>query len=355
MTSEARLPAADLEAIGHAIAPYMESWRNKHILLTGATGFLGRWMVESFHHVNQAMRLNATLVGIAGPGEDLTEGPSVARLRAMRDVLLLNADIRRLRQDLGERASGPFDAMVHAAIQVDASTYAAAPLPTLETGILGSWELLELARTTGASRVLLVSSGGVYGTQPAALARIPESHPTTLDPVDPASAYGESKRAAELLGACYWRQHGLPVVIARPFSFVGSNLPLDRHFAIGNFIGDALAGRPIVITGDGRPVRSYMYAADLVIALWGLLAKGVPGTAYNIGSEEPVSIAEVAALVAKLAGGGATVEVRGTPGAGDAPRYVPDTSRLRAALGDLPQVDLQTAIMRTIAWHREQG
>lgn len=354
MTSESLLPAADLAAVGRIIAPYMERWRGKRLLLTGATGFVGRWMVESFHHANQSMRLNATLVGVAGPEEDLSEAQSDRRLPATADVTLVNADIRRLRQELDGRIDGPFDAIIHAAIQVDAATYATAPLPTIETGILGTWEVLQLARATGVGRVLLVSSGGVYGAQPSSLARMPESHASTLDPTDPASAYGESKRAAELLGACYWRQHALPVVIARPFSFVGPHLPLDRHFAIGNFIGDALAGRTIVITGDGRPMRSYMYAADLAVALWGLLAEGAPGVAYNVGSEEPVSIAQAAALVARIAGGG-KVDVRAAPAAGDAPRYVPDTSRMRALLGDLPHVDLETAVRRTIAWHREQA
>ncbi len=353
MMPDAALPIGDLEAITRAVAPHMERWRGRRLLLTGATGFFGRWLVESFDHANRTLGLDATLIGIAAPGESISR--SASRVAAMRGVTLVNADIRRLRTELGDIATGPFEAIIHAAIHVDASTYATAPLATIETGILGTWELLELAREHGTARVLLVSSGGVYGMQPTELARIPESHPTTLDPADPASAYGEAKRAAELLGACYWRQHELPVVIARPFSFVGPGLPLDRHFAIGNFIGDALAGRTVTITGDGRPLRSYQYAADMAIALWGLLAEGAAGVPYNVGGEEAVSIAEVAATVARIAGGGATVEVKGLSAAGGAPRYVPDTSRLRKLLGDLPQVDLDAAIGRTIAWHREHA
>lgn len=348
--SDRPLPEADLEATTAAIAPYLERWRGSRILLTGATGFFGRWLVESFDHANRTLGLGASLLGIAGPDEDLAA--TVPHLLTLQDIELIPADIRTLRAALGARASGPFDALIHAAIQVDATTYASSPLPTLETGILGSWELFELAHQVSAKRVLFLSSGGVYGTQPSELERMSESQPTTLDPTDPTSAYGESKRAAETLAACYHRQYGLEVVIARPFSFVGPGLPLDRHFAIGNFIRDALEGGPIVITGDGRPVRSYLYPTDLLTALWALLANGRAGTAYNVGSEEPIALVDVAHRVAAAMGGDIAVEVRGTRGEGSPPRYVPDTTRIRKELGVRQQVTLDSAIARTISWHR---
>lgn len=350
MSSERELPLADLEAITAAAAADLERWRGARLLLTGATGFFGRWLVESFHHANATLGLGASLLGIAGPEEEIAA--TVPHLLRLPNIEILPADIRTLRTALGSHSAGPFDAMVHAAIQVDASTYAAAPLPTIETGILGSWELFELARVVETKRVLFLSSGGVYGAQPSTIERMSESQATTLDPTDPASAYGESKRAAETLAACYHRQYGLNVVIARPFSFVGPALPLDRHFAIGNFIRDALVGGPIVITGDGRPLRSYLYPTDLVIALWALLARGTAGRAYNVGSEEAIALADVAHRVAAATGSAVKVEVRGTPTDGPAPRYLPDTTRLRQELGVSPRVSLDSAISRTIAWHR---
>lgn len=350
MSSLRALPQADLESIVAMARTDLEHWRGARLLVTGATGFIGRWLVESFHHANTALGLGASLLGISRPGEDIAT--TASHLLSLPNTEIVPADIRSLRIALGPRGIKPFDAIIHGAIHVDATSSATMPLPIVETGVLGSWELFELARTVQCKSVLLLSSGGVYGIQPSTVDRMSESQPTSLDPTDPAAAYGESKRAAELLAACYHRQHALPTVIARPFSFVGPALPLDRHFAIGNFIRDALAGGPIVLSSDGRPVRSYLYPTDLVVALWALLARGAPGRAYNIGSEEAITLVDVARRVAEISGASVGVEVRGSLTEGPAPRYVPDTTRLRQELGVHPRVSLDEAIARTIAWHR---
>lgn len=350
MIAERPLPEADLESITALARADLEQWRGARLLVTGATGFIGRWLVESVHHANTTLGLGVSLLGISSPDEDIAN--TVPHLRSLPNIDIVPADIRNLRTALGPRGAGPFDAMIHGAIHVDANNYAAMPLPTVETGILGSWELFELARSAQCKSVLLLSSGGVYGAQPSMIERMSESQPSSLDSSDPASAYGESKRAAELLAACYHRQYALSIVTARPFSFVGPALPLDRHFAIGNFIRDALGGGPIVLSSDGRPVRSYLYPTDLIVALWALLARGAPGRAYNVGSEEAIALVDVAMKVAAIAGESVGVEIRGRPTEGPAPRYVPDSGRLREELGVRPRVSLDEAIARTLEWHR---
>ena len=114
------------------------------------------------------------------------------------------------------------------------------------------------------------------------------------------SAYGEGKRAAEMLCTIAARQHGLDIVTARIFALLGPLLSLDIHFAAGNFIRDAMAGKTIVVEGAGRAVRSYLYAADLTVWLWAMLLRAPAGAIYNVGSEEWVSIAELAERVARL-------------------------------------------------------
>jgi dTDP-glucose 4,6-dehydratase len=166
-----------------------------------------------------------------------------------------------------------------------------------------------------------------------------------------ASAYGEAKRAAEMLCALH-AGTTLHPIIARLFAFIGPYLPLDVNFAAGNFVRDALAGGPIKIAGDGTPYRSYLYASDLALWLWTLLVDGQSARPYNVGSPEAVSIRELADRVSRAAGG-LRVEAARQAEPGAVPeRYVPSVTRAEEELGLRVSVPLDDAIQRTLAWHR---
>jgi dTDP-glucose 4,6-dehydratase len=174
--------------------------------------------------------------------------------------------------------------------------------------------------------------------------------------MSPAAAYAEGKRVAELLAAIAHRSHNTHATIARCFAFVGPHLPLDRHFAIGNFLRDALGGGPIVVRGDGRSRRSYMYAADLAAWLWTILHRGQACRPYNVGSDCTVSVLEAAQAVAALREEPAAVHVEGnTSGSLAASNYAPAIERARRELGLEIETDFQTALARTYAWLKQQG
>jgi dTDP-glucose 4,6-dehydratase len=143
-------------------------------------------------------------------------------------------------------------------------------------------------------------------------------------------------------------------MIARCFSFAGPYLPPDASFAFGNFVRDAIAGRPISVKGDGTPMRSYLYAMDLAVWLWTILFRGVPGRAYNVGSEDAVSIADLAAEISAAVQPPSPVTVAAPPvPGGDVQRYVPSTERARGELSLREYTDRRTTIMRTAQWYRQ--
>jgi dTDP-glucose 4,6-dehydratase len=199
----------------------------------------------------------------------------------------------------------------------------------------------------------LLSSGAVYGRQPVELSHIPEDFTGAPDLGDARSGYGEGKRAAEVLAAIAASESALSVRVARCFAFGGPHMPLDIHLAIGNFIRDALRGGPIRIAGDGAAVRSYLYMADLAVWLWTLALSPVANGAYNVGSEQALSIAETARLVADVCAPGAAIEIAGTPGLAPVHRSVPSTARARRELNLSQLIATREAVARTISWRNE--
>ena len=262
-------------------------------------------------------------------------------------ISLIQGDVRSFTFPEGE-----FPFVIHAATAASAKLNQEDPLLVFDTILAGTQRTLEFARTHGTRKLLFTSSGAVYGQQPPDLAHVPEDYAGAPDAMQPGSAYGEGKRAAEMLCSLYASQFGFEAKISRCFAFVGPHLPLNAHFAIGNFIRDALQGGPIRVSGDGTAYRSYLYAADLAVWLWTILLKGSPVRPYNSGSDAALSIAELANLVKQLLlpGGEVVIAQQAQPGQLPA-RYVPSTERALCELGLKTWVSLPDAIRRTAAWY----
>jgi len=335
--------AQDLDDILARTEPLWQELRGQRILITGATGFFGCWLLESFAWANRRLNLNARAAGLARhPGLLVEKAPHLAEDPA---IALHAADIRN-----GDFPQGTFSHVIHAATEASATLNHETPLVMFDTIVTGTRRALQFAAANSVKKFLFVSSGAVYGTQPPELTHLSESFSGGPDPLDPASAYAEGKRAAELLCALA-ASSGLETKIARCFAFVGSYMKLDAHFAIGNFISDRLHHRPIRVQGDGSPVRSYLYASDLMVWMWTILFRGQPRRAYNVGSEEALNIATLAREVAAALPPAVDIDIActATPGA-PVHRYVPSTARAREELGLRAEVPLREAICRTHAW-----
>lgn len=340
------LPAADLDHVLAHTASLWPALAGERLFITGGTGFFGTWLLESIVHARQQLQLDIRATVLSRTPElFLARHPHLAGQEALD---WWRGDIR----DFGFPGQAHRH-IIHAATETYVREQPEAPLTSFDAIVQGTRRVLDFALHTGARQVLLTSSGAIYGPQPLDRIHVPEQHPGAPDCADPSAVYGEGKRTAELLCALYHQQHGLDVKIARCFAFVGPQLPLDKHFAIGNFMNDVLQGRDIAIQGDGTPLRSYLHAADLVIWLLTILLRGAPLRPYNVGSDQALSIADLAQQVAtSLPGRERRVSIARTPEPGRPPaRYVPDVARARSELGLEVRIPLADAIQRTLAWH----
>ena len=268
--------------------------------------------------------------------------PALVTPRPGCTLELLDADIARV-DTLPEARF-----VIHAAASADASRYLAAPVAERDNILGAASNYARLAaRFHRTSRVVFCSSGAVYGQQPSTLDALPESFAALpIDAMPEAKRpYAAAKRDTEAifqtLGAA-----GLAVSIARCFAFVGPHLPRDRHFAIGNFLEDALQGRPVRVLATHPVWRSYQHADDLVRWLMTICAAASPACpTFNVGSGDAYLVGDVARRVAQAAGVEAEV-----PALIDAPvdRYVPSVARAREQLGLRCELSLDEAIAATL-------
>lgn len=323
----------------------LQTWQalaGRRLFLTGGTGFVGKWMLATLLDADHRLSLGCSITVLSRNPDNF-----LGRWPALRGrVTMVTGDVRNV-----SLPKSAFDVVIHAATDVAAIN---SPEDTFATCVEGTRRILEVVRDSGARQLLLVSSGAIYGPLPPGMTHVPETHLGGPDPLLASSAYAEGKRISEWL-VCRAADRGLQVGIARVFALVGPHLPLDRQFAIGNFVKAALDGMDIVIEGDGTPHRSYLYAADMAAWLWAVLFRGRSATAYNVGSEESMSIAQLAALVRDSLSPGLALQVRKQKlSEAIIQHYVPDTARARNELQLSTPLGVEEAILRTARWYQDR-
>jgi len=306
----------------------------KRIFFTGGTGFLGKWLLE------QSQTLEAEIVVLSrNPDQFVRQFPIDG---TNLNITFIQGDVRDF-----NFPSGHFNYVIHAATEASVKLDQENPDEMYSVIVDGTKRVLDFSRQAGVERLLYVSSGAVYGVQPPELSHIPETFPC-----NPVTAYGKGKMEAEHM--CF--ESGIETVIARCFTFVGPWIPLDSHFAIGNFIGNCLRKEPIEIKGDGSPFRSYMYGLDLADWLISILLNGCSGEVYNVGSDESISISDLAYRVKMCAEADTPITIHGTPNSRSLPaRYVPSVDRAKKELGLNCRFSLDEAIKQTLRWYRDHN
>ena len=322
--------------------------RDARVFITGAGGFVGSWLLETMLHANAELKLGIRATALVRDRERFARRlPHLALSSALR---LRVGDVRVV-----DLPAHTFTHFVHCASASPPNVNAERPDEVVDIIERGTARIVEEAESGKGARFLQLSSGSVYGVQPPGLALMDETFNGVPDADDPAQRFGAAKRRAELRGEASVAR-GVGFVSARVFALVGPRLPLDGQFAIGNFLGDAIAGRAVRVTGDGTPVRSWMHAADMAAWCWTLLVRGAAGTAYNVGTEGEHTLWDAAQRVAALPSPQVSAVREREPDPAARPsRYVPSTRRGREDLGLDAWIPFDDALRRTWDWLRSEG
>jgi nucleoside-diphosphate-sugar epimerase len=335
----------DLDYILHQTGDIWKELRGQKVFITGGTGFFGCWLLESFCWANRVYNLNAE-------AWVLTRNPEAFQKRCPHlandeSITLYKGDVVDF-----EFPQGVFSFIVHAATEASATLNENYPLKMFDTIVQGTRRTLDFAIQAKTKKFLLTSSGTVYGKQPSEMEHIPEDYMGAPDTMNPHWAYGEGKRCAELLCSTYSKFYNVETKIARCFAFVGPYLPLNAHFAIGNFIRDGLNGNSINVNGDGTPYRSYLYASDLTVWLWTILFKGKNCRPYNVGSDQAISIKDLAEKISLILNNDKNVSIsKEVVDTTIVERYVPLVECIKKDLNMAPGVSLNEAITKTASWN----
>ncbi|MGY6653855.1 UDP-glucuronic acid decarboxylase family protein [Amycolatopsis sp. TRM77291] len=302
------------------------------VLVTGGAGFVGSHLCERL--------LDAGTEVVVADNFATAVMANVAHLLDRPGFRLLSRDVTGPMS-----APGPFDAVFHLASAASPRDYFRLPLETLRAGSHGTERALDIAERDGA-RFVLASTSEVYGD--------PQEHPQReeywghVNPIGPRSVYDEAKRYAEALTSAMRRERGVNTGIARIFNTYGPRMRPDDGRMIPTFIGQALAGEPLTVTGTGDQTRSLCYVDDTVRGLIALADSDVPGP-VNLGNPHELAVLRIAEEI--LAVTGSASRIAHIDAAVDDPaRRCPDISRARRELGWEPEVPLTEGLPRTIAW-----
>jgi nucleoside-diphosphate-sugar epimerase len=319
-------------------------FKDQTILITGGTGFMGKWLAEMINYINETTDNNTQLILLAR---------DIAKFEVEMSHLANKPYISMIRQDIRNLHDLPknINYIVHAAGSPDNRTHVSQPVLTIETFYKGTQCLLDAAsRLPHLKKIVHISSNQVYGSNELDQ-NIKETYWGKLDTNN---IYAESKRIAETLCFAYKNQFKLPVLIVRPFALVGPYHYLEKPWAINSFIRDGILGSPIRILGSGLTIRSYLYGSDMAYWLLKSLLMGQVGETYNLGSKEAISLNDLAEKVKQLINNN-KVEIVSKSSKEEyfnISKQVPDTNKISMALNVEESYTLTESINRTIVWNK---
>ena len=314
-----------------------------HLFITGGSGLFGRWFLTALLEANQRLKTNIRATVLSRNPVPLQR--EFKQAIAQGELLLCPGDVTSFTFPQAQ-----FTHVVHMATTSAHETFAGEDsLAKFHMLVQGTERVMQLAALQHVNRVLFTSSGVVYGA--SSTAPVSEHYQGAPDPCDSINGLAQGKRAAEFICSYYADRYDLGLSIARCFSFAGPGLPLDLHYAFGNFVRDALHASALTVKGDGSPMRSYLYLGDLVHWLLALLTEDDRRQVCNVGSDQAISILSLAERVQAVLAPHKPLVVEGQRAyvSGNAQRnwYVPETTLAASHYGLLPWTPLDEMIRHT--------
>jgi nucleoside-diphosphate-sugar epimerase len=319
---------------------------NQSILVSGGTGFMGKWIAEMVSYINETGKYNIKLYLL---GRDIGKfKEEVPHLAEKPFVSLIEQDVRYLH-------NLPSDAnyIIHAAGTPDNREHVSHPLKTIETFYKGTQSILDAAtRLPDLRKIVHLSSHQVYGRNDSEKL-INENFAGILEPNTVSNCYAESKRISETLCSYYRNYLKLPIFVLRPFAFIGPYQDLEKPWAINNFIRDGILGGPIRILGNGLTERSYLYGSDMAFWILKSLIDGKVGENYNLGSNHSISLNDLAIKIQHQMDSKIEILSKSSKESyTNLSRLVPNTNRITKDLNVVETFDIGGAIDRTILWNK---
>lgn len=319
----------------------LENLRDSNILITGGTGFIGNWLVESIMVLNREYGFNIKVYIIS------RNETNVFSFLENPYITFIKTDIRNLKE-----IPECINYIIHAAGSPDSREHISNPLRTLDTFYKGTQNILEHAsRLPNLKKFIHISSNKVYGSN--YLSKPIKEEDTRILNFDINDVYSNAKRIAESICSSYISKFSIPITILRPFAFIGPFQSLDKPWAINNFIRDSILGSHIRILGNEKNVKSYMYGSDLASSILNLLLLGEIGQIYNVGSSQEITLYDLANKIKAIVNGGFDVVIKSSVNQYENNQFdVPNIDKITNQLRYKEYFTLDEAIKKTIYWNK---
>lgn len=350
---QSKITQKDAQKIANAVKKEAKTLSGKTLLITGGSGFLGKYFLYTIWYLNKKI--------LSKPCKVVSVDNYIVGIKENKHVLAKDKNFLFIEHDVKNPIAvhGPVDFVIHAAGIASPIYYRKYPLETIAVSTEGTKNMLEVARKKRVESFLFFSSSEIYGDPDPNFVPTPETYPGNVSCIGPRSCYDESKRLGETLCMTYYEVYKVPVKIVRPFNVYGPGMRPDDYRVIPRFLTNALKKEFLPVHAGGNQTRTFCYITDALSGFFKVLLSRKNGEVYNVGNaNDEVNMMTLAQKVSELFKN--RIEIKSvdypqTYPLDDPRRRCPDLTKIRKNLGYRSTVNLKTGLKRTLRWYKEQA